>query len=199
MMAKALKAFARAKEGVAALEFALIAPLMIVVLFTSLELVNMLQSNQRVENTAISLADVISRDTSISNAEMTGIWSAVGSLMFPDNAAGMDLRITSIVFDDDGDASVVWSEVCGLTAAGACSGSSYSVLRRGAAVPASELPNVNPPGSSLIRVEVAFDFRPIVGFFSIGENGELGHDGGITTLRHTAFRRSRLVDPIPRV
>lgn len=195
--------FARAKDGTAAVEFALLAPLMVVVLFGSIELINLLQANRRVENTAISLADVISRDTEVDDDEIDGVWAAVAPLMFPSAAVGMDLRVTSISLDQDGNAEVVWSEVCGVQNSGQCGASSYAQLNEGASVSSSDLPQSNTPGSSLIRVETTFLYRPLIGFFGVetpsgGGGQRLTHRSAPVALTHTAFRRSRLVDPIPR-
>jgi Flp pilus assembly protein TadG len=203
MMDRFLSRFARAKDGAAAVEFALLAPLMVLVLFGSIELINMLQANQRVENTAISLADVISRDTEVDDDEIDGVWASVTPLMFPSTAVGMDLRITSISFDENNNAEVVWSEVCGVQNSGQCGASSYAHLNAGASVSSNDLPQSNTPGSSLIRVETTFLYRPIIGFFGIetsagGGGQQLTHSSTPVALTHTAFRRSRLVDPIPR-
>jgi Flp pilus assembly protein TadG len=194
-----LRRFARAREGLAALEFALIAPMMIVLLLTSMEIINLLQTNRRVENTAASIADVISRDTEVTNSEMTGLWSAIAPLMFPDNVIGLDIRVTSISIDASSRGTAMWSEQCGVVASGACGGSTFADIPDNSRVAANQLPAVNVPNTSLIRVEIAYDFRPMLGFFTLNNEGELGADTGLVVLRQTAFRRSRLVDPIPRV
>ena len=59
-------------------------------------------------------------------------------------------------------------------------------------------PQINTPGSSLIRVETAYNYVPVIGLFGMDSNRNLSINSNIITMRHTAFRRSRLVDPIPR-
>lgn len=195
----ALKRFGRARSGLAALEFALTAPLMIVLLITSIELINALQTNRRVENTAVSLSDVVSRDTEISNAELSGLWSAVTPLMYPDPSVGIDIRLTSISIDSGGAGRVVWSEQCAITTNGNCGGGTFSDLSDNSLIPANELPASNTPNSSLIRVEIVYDYTPILGFFYVDGDREMRKESGVIALRHTSYRRSRLVDPIPRV
>ena len=78
-----LRRFGAAKRGLAAIEFAIILPMMVFLLLGSVDLLDALSVNRRAENVAASLADVIARDTAVSNAEMTGIWSAVNLLMYP--------------------------------------------------------------------------------------------------------------------
>ena len=132
--------FARARDGAAAVEFALLAPMMILFLFGAIEIISMLQCNQRVSNSAISIADIISRDTSVSNADMNGLWPAALPLMFPNNATGMNFRVTSISIDSNGAGSVVWSDVCSVNQNGTCGASTYSKLSAGTGVPANDLP-----------------------------------------------------------
>lgn len=176
-MMKLFSRFGRAKSGVAAVEFALLAPMMIVLLFGSVDLVDAFATNRRVEVATVSLADVISRDTEVDDQEMDGIWAALGILMFPDPSLTMDVRITSVRIDSASSARVVWSEAR----------NGLAPLSAGASValPAAMMN----PGTSIIMTEARYDYEAPIGFLFIGG----------TTLDHTAYRRSRLVDPIPRV
>ena len=105
-----LRRFARAQKGLAAVEFALIAPMMVFLLFGAVDLIDALGANRNAQNVAASLADVVARDTEISNSEMTGIWAAADILMFPESAATMDIRVTSVMIESATVARVVWSE-----------------------------------------------------------------------------------------
>jgi len=188
--------FAHARDGLAALEFALVLPMMLMLLLTSVELINALQTRTRVENTAASLSDVISRDTEITDDEMDGLWSAIAPLMFPTNAEGVALRVTSISIEDDGDGTAIWSEQCTVQSTGACGGGGFPDIADGSSIAASVLPDELAEGSSLIRVEIQYDYEPIVGLFSL-DDGSLERDGAVIPLSYTSYRRSRLVDPIP--
>jgi Flp pilus assembly protein TadG len=173
-----LRRFIRANKGLAALEFAILAPVMVLLLFGSVELVDMLGQNSRVQNLAASLADVVSRDTEISDDEMTGIWSAMDVLMFPEDAAPVRARITSIFIEDATTARVVWSE--GRNGMAALPEDSTVTLPSAAMMI---------PGTSVIHAEVEFPYTSPLG---------LVVEGNIT-MSHDAYRRSRQVDPIPRV
>lgn len=172
-----LRHFARARSGLAALEFALIAPMMILLLFGSVELIGAVDASRRAQNATSSLSDVVSRDTAISNAEVTGLWAALGILMFPDNGSTMDVRITSISIVTATRAEVVWSEVR----------NNFSALAPRAPV---TLPSpMMVPGTSVIRTETVYNYQPPLAFLFPAS----------VPIRHTSYRRSRLVDPIPRV
>lgn len=167
-----LRRFARASSGLAALEFALLAPIMLTLLFGSIETIDALGANRRVQNVAASLADVIARDNSVSEDEITGLWAALDILMFPEDGAGMGVTVSSISIDADLNANVEWSR--------AYNGYAPAAV----VVPAA----MRRAGTSLIVAQVNYRYNSPISFLI----DALGFD-----MRHTVFRRSRLVDPIP--
>lgn len=172
-----LRRFARATGGLAALEFAILLPMMVFVLFGSVDLIDMLGANKRAQNVAASISDVVARDTEITNSEVTGLWAAVNVLMFPDSGANMQIRVTSISITSSTQAKVVWSEGHG----------GYAARQANSAV---TLPSaMMQTGTSIIMTETIYPYTPPLGFIWSGS----------TELKHTAYRRSRLVDPIPRL
>jgi Flp pilus assembly protein TadG len=171
-----LRRFARAKKGLAALEFAIIAPMMIFLLFGSVDLIDVLGADKRAQNAAASLADVVARDTEITNSELTGLWAALDVLMYPDSASTMQIRLTSVRIDTANSARVVWSEGHGMTA---------RVANSSITLPAQMMT----PGTSVIVAESVYPYQSLLGFLFTGTKN----------LTHDAYRRSRLVDPIPRI
>lgn len=172
-----IRAFARANKGLAAVEFALLAPLMVFLLFASVDLLDALGADSRTQNVAASIADVIARDTEVSNSEVNGIWAAADILMFPDDGDQMDLRITSILIVNASTARIQWSE--------GHNGYTPRAANTTITLPAAMMT----PGSSIIMAEARFNYEPPLGFLF----------GNGIPLQHTAYRRSRVVDPIPRV
>ena len=171
-----LRRFGSAKKGSAALEFAIIAPMMIFLLFGSVDLLDMLSVNKRVQNAAASLADVVARDTGVSNDEIQGLWAALDVLMFPDNGGTLNIRVSSITIESTSTARVVWSEGHGMGA---------RVANSTVSLPSAMMI----PGSSVIMTESEYSYESPLGFLL----------PGAVTINHDAYRRSRLVDPIPRV
>lgn len=171
-----LRRFGAARKGSAALEFALIAPMMVFLLFGSVDLLDMLSANKRVQNAASSLADVTARDTEISNAEIAGLWAALDVLMFPEDGSDVTMRVTSVSIQSTSNARVVWSEGHGIAP---------RVANSTVSLPAAMMT----PGTSVIMTEATYSYRSPLGFLMAEP----------VTLRHDAYRRSRLVDPIPRV
>lgn len=176
-MLKQLSRFGRKTDGVAAVEFALLAPMMIFLLFGLVDLVDAFQTNRRVEIATVSLADVVSRDTEVDNSEVNGLWAALNVLMAPDPAVTMDARITSVQIESASTARVVWSE----------GRNGFAPLAAGSTV---SLPaGLMTPGTSIIMAESRYSYHSPTDWI---------FPGG-TPIQHTAYRRSRLVDPIPRV
>ncbi|MEZ5970768.1 MAG: TadE/TadG family type IV pilus assembly protein [Hyphomonadaceae bacterium] len=173
-----LRRFARETKGLAALEFAIIAPLLMVpLLLGSVDLIDVMGANKRAQNAASSLADVVARDTEISNSEITNLWRALDVLMYPNEAGSMEIRVSSISIVNASTARVVWSEGHGgMTARTANSTVTLD----------SRMMN---PGTSIIMVESVYKYDAPLGFLFQNQ----------VRMTHDAYRRSRLVDPIPRV
>lgn len=173
-----LRRFARENKGVAALEFAIIAPfLMVPLLLGSVDLIDVMGANKRAQNATASLADVVARDTEISNAEVANVWRALDVLMYPNGADAMEIRVSSISIESASTARVVWSEGHG----------GMSARQAGTTVNLdSRMMNV---GTSIIMVESVYKYDAPLGFLFQSQ----------VRMTHNAYRRSRLVDPIPRV
>lgn len=174
---RSLRRFGKATGGLAALEFAILVPMMVLILFGSVDVIDMLGANRRAQNVAASLADVVARDTEVSNQEITGLWTAANVLLFPSAPANMQMRITSISIVDASTARVVWSEGHG--------GMAPRTTNATIALPTAMMQ----PGTSVIFTETVFTYRSPLGIVLSAP----------ITMRHNAYRRSRLIDPIPRV
>jgi len=169
--------FGAAKSGLAALEFAIILPMMVFLLLGSVDLLDALSVNRRAENVAASLADVVARDTAVTNAEMTGIWSALNLLMYPGTDASMSERVTSINIASASSAVVVWSEA------------QHGLSPRAANSTVTLPSQMMVAGTSVIMAETVYHYQSPLNFLYSGS----------VDFPHTVYRRSRLVDPIPRV
>lgn len=176
-LANSLRRFGGARKGLAALEFAILLPTMVFVLLAAVDLIDALSTYRRAENAAASLADVVSRDTSVSNSEITGLWSAVGLLMYPDTDASMAERVTSVMVNSSSNATVVWSE--------GHNGLSARTANTTVTLPAAMMT----AGTSVIMAETTYHYNSPLNFLF----------SGTIDFSHTVYRRSRLVDPIPRV
>lgn len=117
-----LAAFARDRRGVSALEFALVAPVLILLYMGMAELSQAVITHRRVSHAASAIGDLVaqSEPDGISAAEMTNIFAAGATILSPYSATPLKLRVTSVTGDAKGVPKVDWSVVptgqSGLTA-----------------------------------------------------------------------------------
>jgi Flp pilus assembly protein TadG len=150
--------------------------MMVLVLFGSIELTELLATNRRTENTAASIADVVSRDTVITDDELTDLWTASSALMFPNSATPMKMRISSVNIISATEARVLWSD--------GHNGYTPRVVNSTVTMPAGMMI----PGTSVILSETTYHYEPPIGVFL-----NLAFD-----LEHKEYRRPRVADPVVR-
>jgi Flp pilus assembly pilin Flp len=168
--------FVRDRRAVAAIEFALIAPMLVIILFGAIEINDLMSANRRMENTAASIADVISRDTEVTDAEISDLWKAATALMFPHDPETLKMRVTSVQIVDANTTKVLWSDgYNGLD--GRDEGSSI-------ALPDSLMI----PNTTVLLGETEFSYEPFIGVV-------LGVD---IALDHAEYRRPRMQDKVDR-
>jgi Flp pilus assembly protein TadG len=131
--------------GLAAVEFALIFPLMIAFYFGAIETSHMLTANRRVTSVAYSAADITAQAISVSNSDMSDIFAASSAILRPFSTTPLSIRISSVVADSGGVNKVAWSDSYQGTA-----------LAVGATV---ALPaGLTSPGTSVIMAEVTYQY-----------------------------------------
>ena len=98
------------ENGVSAVEFALIAPLLLLMYLGAIELSLLMRVDRRVTSTSASLGDLTARLTVATDSDMRELFAAAEVMMQPYSARSARMRITSIVDDGDGKARVAWSD-----------------------------------------------------------------------------------------
>ena len=120
MMAHAFKAFFKSlsedRRGTSAVEFALIAPVLIVMYFGLAEYCQAMMADRKVTHAAASIGDLVAQTDQISTADMTDIFTIGRTLVSPFPTAGLKMRVTSVTVDANSIPKVDWSDGSGLTA-----------------------------------------------------------------------------------
>lgn len=98
------------ESGLAAIEFALLAPVLVTLLLGTVELSNALSAHQKVTLLASTGADLVAQATSVSSTDMSNIFAAVDAVVYPFAAANAQIVISSIVSDGNGNGTVAWSQ-----------------------------------------------------------------------------------------
>jgi len=139
-----LRTFGADRRGVAAIEFALIAPVMIMLYLGLAELTLAMMAERRASHAASVLADLVAQSSQMNTAQMTDVFQVGDAILAPFPASTLNMRVTSVKADANAVPKVVWSRGDGMTALGA--GATAT------AVPA----NLLAAGDSVIMAEVSY-------------------------------------------
>jgi Flp pilus assembly protein TadG len=105
-----LRRFARDQRGVSAVEFALIAPLLIAFYFGMAETTQAMMAKRKSSHVASVIGDLIAQDQSVTPAEFADTWTIGATLMSPFPTSGqLGMRITSVTANASGTVKVDWS------------------------------------------------------------------------------------------
>ncbi|MGD9637501.1 MAG: TadE/TadG family type IV pilus assembly protein [Alphaproteobacteria bacterium] len=103
-----LKQFQKDISASAASEFALVIPFMLILLLGVVETSQILMVKRKVTAVAQNCADLISRETSITNTELADVVKAVSMIFYPLPTQNLGINISSIVFDESNNPSLDW-------------------------------------------------------------------------------------------
>ena len=143
-----LSGFRRDRRGVSAVEFALIAPVMIALYLSAVEMSLALTIDRKITGAASAMADLVAQDDIITDDEIADILSAGGAIVAPFDASLLRVRVTNVYMDFSGEVAVEWSDADGM--APHAEGSTVTV------------PNgVLNPNRSIVMVEVAYDYETL--------------------------------------
>lgn len=99
----------RDRSGVAAVEFALILPLLLILLIGMAETTSALSFKRKLSQTAFSVTDLVSQSTALTSSDMTDLMVAADAIMEPFSSDGMTVIVASITFDAKSKPTVDWS------------------------------------------------------------------------------------------
>jgi Flp pilus assembly protein TadG len=147
----------RSDAGVAAIEFAFIAPVLMVLLLGTIEICNALQCRQKVTSETASVADLVAQASSVSSADLANIFSAGNAILYPFPAGNATIVVSSIVNNPlNGQNTVAWSEPY----------NGGTPLQQNAVV--SVPTGIIAPGGSAIFVQVTYNYTSPIGHFIVG-------------------------------
>lgn len=111
-----MKRFIRDLGGAAAVEFALIAPIMLLMYFGMAELTQGLLANRRASHVTAAVGDLVAQYAVLTEDQIADIFQISTALMAPMPAGDLTIRVTSIAIDEDEVATVEWSRAEGSSA-----------------------------------------------------------------------------------
>jgi Flp pilus assembly protein TadG len=108
-----LKHLIKDRRGAAAVEFAFIAPVMILMYYGLAELTQAMMADRRASHVASAIGDLVAQDTVINTTEITDIFNVGKAIIAPFPTSGLSMRVTSIRKDSTGAIQVMWSKSSG--------------------------------------------------------------------------------------
>ena len=138
-------------RGVAAVEFALLLPILMLLYFGVVELTQGIMTQQRTSHVAATVGDLVSQSSTLTRSDVADIFSVGGEVMYPYPTTSLKLRVSTLTDDPKGKVTVAWSQASGMTA-----------LSKGVSV--SGLPaNVVVPGESVVMSESQYTYTSVLG------------------------------------
>lgn len=141
--------FRSARQGFVALEFALIAPVMLMLFFGVVELSDAYAANAKVSTVVGTAADLPAQEKQLCNAEVTDIFKALDAIIFPYPAEDLGVVISSIAVVS-GSTRVQWSDA-------------HNASPRGVNSMVTIPSNLITPGGSVIMAEVTYTYHSPAG------------------------------------
>ena len=120
-----VRGFRKDRKGIAAIEFAMIAPFMIALWLGSIELSQGVSIDRKVSHAASALADLVTQQTNLTPAEVEDIMDATTAILAPFDVGNLRIEMAGVEIDDDGDTEVLWGVARNGTAP--ARGGSYAV------------------------------------------------------------------------
>jgi Flp pilus assembly protein TadG len=151
-MLKLIRKFRRAKDGLAAIEFAMLAPILVAMFLGSIELTDALVCQQKVTGMASTAADLVAQETTVSSADINNVYAAINSIVYPYPTSGLKIVISSLTYASDTTGTVVWSNAQNATP---------RTVTSTVTVPTGVISS----GGSVILVEVTYPYNSAVSKF----------------------------------
>jgi len=109
-MLRHIRRFAKARDGLAAIEFAFIAPVLAIMLMGTIELCQALECHQKITLVASSAADLVAQTTTVSSSGMNDVFSAASAIIYPFSQSSVSIVVSSVLSDGNGNGTVAWSK-----------------------------------------------------------------------------------------
>lgn len=166
--------------GVSAVEFAILLPIMILLFVGGTQWTEAITIKRKVQLVARTIGDLVSQDTGINDAEMAGIFSASSAVIQPFPSGTLQVIVSCVAIDANGNAKIGWSDSSPTGAARA--------VNAPVTLPwsAATIKNTMKMGSTkLVWAEANYTYTPPVAFNLFGST----NTGAIPLSDQTYFRQ----------
>jgi Flp pilus assembly protein TadG len=106
----------RDRQGLALVEFAIVAPLFILMFLSGYVLFDALSANRKVTAVARTVADLTTRYSSVTSSDLSTIMAASTQILWPYSNTQATVRVSEVLVASTTSATVVWSQAQNTTA-----------------------------------------------------------------------------------
>ena len=156
----ALASLARREEGVAAVEFALVMPFLLLLYFGSMEASSLFTADKRIDSISATVGDLVSqwdpKDGKISTSTLNDYFAASAGLISPFSPTGVKIVISLIEVKADGTTKVLWSQGYG-------GGTTWTVNNPYTPLTSSSQMNQVARGGCIVAAETSYSYKPVLG------------------------------------
>lgn len=144
---------ARDERGVSAVEFALIAPLLVSLYLGCVEISDGVSAQRKVTLIASTLSNITAQSKSLSTSDLSNILDASTAIIYPYSSSTLKMTVSCIAIDANKNATVKWS-----------------VTRNGTALSGSvTLPTaLQVANTQLVYAQVTYGYKPTIGYTITG-------------------------------
>ncbi|MBR0894084.1 pilus assembly protein [Bradyrhizobium tropiciagri] len=161
---RSVAAFCNDRRGLAAVEFAFILPLMLVMFFGTVEFSTGVAVDRKVTLMARAASDLTSQATSVVDADLQNNFSASVGIMTPYDASPTKMTVSEIYVDTSNVAHIQWSRA-GTISSGATQATLTASSRNQGDIVTSLVPAALLVGDTyLIFSEVSYKYVPTIGY-----------------------------------
>ncbi|HEV2650454.1 MAG TPA: TadE/TadG family type IV pilus assembly protein [Rhizomicrobium sp.] len=158
MLNGAHRRFASTQSGLAAIEFALILPVMVLLFIGAVQFTDYALCEQKVVKLASTAADLVTQGDVHDADTMTNVWQALNAVVYPYTPGGIKIVVSGLQYSNATRDKVSWGVASG--------GASPRAARSLMAVPDGiSLPNTSTTGDILVVAEVTYAYKPLFGGF----------------------------------
>lgn len=150
-------AMLRERRAIAAVEFAFVAPVLLLLFFATIELTNALDCRARVNNATAAAADLTAQASSVSRSDLDNVFAAVNTILYPFDSDDAGVVITSVIDNNTGNGKVAWSI-----------GSNATARSVGSTVDLPDGLITAGSGQSVIMTEIVYAYSPPTTEFIVG-------------------------------
>lgn len=172
--------FAAEVRGVAAVEFAFIAPIMLLLFVGTIELSAGVSVNRKLSRLSSTISDLVTQSQQLTCNDIEKIMDVSAKVMYPYDENQVTIIVTGIDIDAGGDAEVEWSQ-SRPSGNAFTPGSSYTVPS-----------TIRTPNSFLVAARITTSYSPSFGWASYNATEGISFDNTAIPMEEEIFLRPRI-------